>query len=238
MVLADDNFATIVSAVEEGRRIYDNIRNSIQFLLSSNLSEVVTIFIATLMGFTIFEPVHLLWINLITDCLPALALGLEKGEKDIMKRQPRNSKDGIFAGGMGFDCVYQGLMVTVLTLLAYFFGTNQLGVTLAHGSEELIHQNGMTMAFLTLAMAEIFHSFNMRSRRQTIAKMGSVNWYLVGAMVLSLVLSTVVIYIPFLAEAFDFAHISLTEYAISLALAVCVIPIVEIVKAIQRKLNK
>ncbi len=129
-------------------------------------------------------------------------------------------------------------MVTVLTLLAYFFGTNQLGVTLAHGSEELIHQNGMTMAFLTLAMAEIFHSFNMRSRRQTIAKMGSVNWYLVGAMVLSLVLSTVVIYIPFLAEAFDFAHISLTEYAISLALAVCVIPIVEFVKAIQRKLNK
>ncbi len=238
MVLADDNFATIVSAVEEGRRIYDNIRNSIQFLLSSNLSEVVTIFIATLMGFTIFEPVHLLWINLITDCLPALALGLEKGERDIMKRQPRNSKDGIFAGGMGFDCLYQGLMVTVLTLLAYFFGTNQLGVTLAHGSEELIHQNGMTMAFLTLAMAEIFHSFNMRSRRQTIAKMGSVNWYLVGAMVLSLVLSTVVIYIPFLAEAFDFAHISLTEYAISLALAVCVIPIVEIVKAIQRKLNK
>ncbi len=238
MVLADDNFATIVSAVEEGRRIYDNIRNSIQFLLSSNLSEVVTIFIATLMGFTIFEPVHLLWINLITDCLPALALGLEKGERDIMKRQPRNSKEGIFAGGMGFDCVYQGLMVTALTLLAYFFGTNQLGVALAHGSEELIHQNGMTMAFLTLAMSEIFHSFNMRSRRQTIAKMGSVNWYLVGAMVLSLVLSTVVIYIPFLAEAFDFAHISLIEYAISLALAVLVIPIVEIVKAIQRKLNK
>lgn len=238
MVLADDNFATIVSAVEEGRRIYDNIRNSIQFLLSSNLSEVVTIFIATLIGFTIFEPVHLLWINLITDCLPALALGMEKGERDIMKRQPRNSKEGIFAGGMGFDCVYQGLMVTGLTLLAYFFGTNQLGVTLAHGSDELIHQNGMTMAFLTLAMAEIFHSFNMRSRRQTIAKMGSVNWYLVGAMVLSLVLSTVVIYIPFLADAFDFAHISLTEYAISLALAVLVIPIVEIVKAIQRKLNK
>lgn len=238
MVLADDNFATIVSAVEEGRRIYDNIRNSIQFLLSSNLSEVVTIFIATLMGFTIFEPVHLLWINLITDCLPALALGLEKGERDIMKRAPRDSKEGIFAGGMGFDCLYQGIMVTILTLLAYFFGTNQLGVNLASGSQELIHQNGMTMAFLTLAMAEIFHSFNMRSRRQTIAKMGSVNWYLVGAMVLSLVLSTVVIYIPALADAFDFAHISLIEYGISLALAVMVIPIVEIVKAIQRKLNK
>ena len=178
MVLADDNFATIVSACEEGRRIYDNIRNSIQFLLSSNLSEVVTIFVATLMGFTIFEPVHLLWINLITDCFPALALGLEKGEKDIMKRHPRDSKEGIFAGGMGFDCVYQGLMVSLLTLLAYFFGTNQLGVMLAHGTPEVIHQNGMTMAFLTLAMSEIFHSFNMRSRRHSIANMGSINWYL------------------------------------------------------------
>lgn len=238
MVLADDNFATIVSAVEEGRRIYDNIRNSIQFLLSSNLSEVVTIFIATLLGFTIFEPVHLLWINLITDCFPALALGLEKGERDIMKRQPRDSKEGIFAGGMGFDCAYQGIMVTALTLLAYFFGTNQLGITLAHGDAELIHQNGMTMAFLTLAMSEIFHSFNMRSRRASIVKMGSINWYLVGAMVLSLVLSTVVIYIPFLADAFDFAHISLVEYGISLLLSVMVIPIVEIVKAIQRKANK
>lgn len=238
MVLADDNFATIVSAVEEGRRIYDNIRNSIQFLLSSNLSEVVTIFIATLMGFVIFEPVHLLWINLITDCFPALALGLEKGEKDIMSRQPRKSNEGIFAGGMGIDCVYQGLMVTVLTLLAYFFGTNQLGVQLASGTADEIHLNGMTMAFLTLAMSEIFHSFNMRSRRQSIVKMGSINWYLVGAMVLSLVLSTAVIYVPFLQRAFDFAHISLLEYAISMLLAVLVIPIVELAKAIQRKLGK
>ena len=238
MVLADDNFATIVSAVEEGRKIYDNIRNSIQFLLSSNLSEVVTIFIATLMGFTIFEPVHLLWINLITDCFPALALGLEKGERDIMKRAPRNSKDGIFAGGMGFDCVYQGLMVTVLTLVAYFIGTNQINLGLAHATADELHLNGMTMAFLTLAMSEIFHSFNMRSRRQSIFKMGSINWYLVGAMVLSLVLSTVVIYIPFLEKAFNFAHISLTEYAVSMALAFLVIPFVEIVKAIQRKLKK
>ncbi|MCC8072916.1 MAG: calcium-translocating P-type ATPase, PMCA-type [Clostridiales bacterium] len=238
MVLADDNFATIVSAVEEGRRIYDNIRNSIQFLLSSNLSEVMSIFIATLVGFTLFEPVHLLWINLITDCFPALALGMEKGDPNIMKRDPRNSKDGIFAGGMGFDVVYQGIMVTVVTLLAYFFGTNKLGIQLAFGTAEEIELNGITMAFLTLAMAEIFHSFNMRSRRQSIAKMGSVNWYLVGAMALSLFLSTIVIYVPFLADAFDFAHISLTEYAISMALAICVIPIVEIVKAIQRGISK
>ncbi len=238
MVLADDNFATIVSAVEEGRKIYDNIRNSIQFLLSSNLSEVLSIFIATLLGFTLFEPVHLLWINLITDCFPALALGLEKGDPDIMKRAPRNSKDGIFAGGMGFDCLYQGVMVTAVTLLAYFAGTNQLGMTLAHGTADEIHLNGMTMAFLTLSMAEIFHSFNMRSRRQSIAKMGSINWYLVGAMVLSLFLSTVVIYVPFLAKAFDFAAISLTEYGVSMGLAFLVIPIVEIIKAIQRAAKK
>lgn len=247
MVLADDNFATIVSAVEEGRRIYDNIRNSIQFLLSSNLSEVLSIFIATILGFTLFEPVHLLWINLITDCFPALALGLEKGEKDIMKRSPRNSKDGIFAGGMGFDCVYQGVMVTVLTLAAYIAGiimASDAKLSLAEvlavndANNPLLHQNGMTMAFLTLAMSEIFHSFNMRSRRQSITKMGSINWYLVGAMVLSLVLSTAVIYIPFLAKAFDFAHISLAEYLTAMVLAILVIPIVEIVKAIQRAAEK
>ena len=247
MVLADDNFATIVSAVDEGRRIYDNIRNSIQFLLSSNLSEVLSIFFATLFGFTLFEPVHLLWINLITDCFPALALGLEKGDPDIMKRKPRNSREGIFAGGMGFDCAYQGVMVTVLTLVAYV-----LGIMMANGevmslrevfavndqNAQLLHQNGMTMAFLTLSMSEIFHSFNMRSRRQSIGKMGSMNWYLIGAMVLSLVLSTVVIYVPFLKEAFDFAAIDAREYFTALALAVLVIPIVEIIKLIQRKTNK
>ena len=234
MVLADDNFATIVSAVEEGRRIYDNIRNSIQFLLSSNLSEVISIFVATVLGFTLFEPVHLLWINLITDCLPALALGLEKGEPDIMSRKPRNTKDGIFAGGMGIDIVWQGIMVTALTLIAYVCGTKMAGTT----DGTLIHQNGMTMAFLTLSMAEIFHSFNMRSRRESLFKLGKLNYYLIGAMVISLVLSTAVIYIPFLRTAFDFAHIDAKEYFLSLLLAVLVIPIVEIAKLIERKLNK
>ncbi len=234
MVLADDNFATIVSAVEEGRRIYDNIRNSIQFLLSSNLSEVISIFVATVLGFTLFEPVHLLWINLITDCLPALALGLEKGEPDIMSRKPRNTKDGIFAGGMGIDIVWQGIMVTALTLIAYLCGTKMAGTT----DGTLIHQNGMTMAFLTLSMAEIFHSFNMRSRRESLFKLGKPNYYLIGAMAISLVLSTAVIYIPFLRTAFDFAHIDAKEYFLSLLLAVLVIPTVEIAKLIERKLNK
>ena len=116
MILADDNFATIVSAVGEGRRIYDNIRKAIQFLLASNLSEVLSIFFATLLGFTIFQPVHLLWINLITDCFPALALGMEKPEASVMKRSPRDSKEGIFAGGLGFAVAYQGLLVTLITL--------------------------------------------------------------------------------------------------------------------------
>lgn len=234
MVLADDNFATIVSAVEEGRRIYDNIRNSIQFLLASNLSEVISIFVATVLGFTLFEPVHLLWINLITDCLPALALGLEKGEPDIMSRKPRNTKDGIFAGGMGIDIAWQGIMVTALTLIAYLCGTKMAGTT----DGTLIHQNGMTMAFLTLSMAEIFHSFNMRSRRESLFKLDKPNYYLIGAMAISLVLSTAVIYIPFLRTAFDFAHIDAKEYFLSLLLAVLVIPIVEIAKLIERKLNK
>lgn len=247
MVLADDNFATIVSAVDEGRRIYDNIRNSIQFLLSSNLSEVVSIFIATLLGFTLFEPVHLLWINLITDCFPALALGLEKGDPNIMKRAPRDSKEGIFAGGLGFDVAWQGLMVTVLTLIAYVLGIAMaadskmsLGEIFAVNdvNNKFLHQNGMTMAFLTLSMSEIFHSFNMRSRRESIFRMGSINWYLVGAMALSLVLSTAVIYIPFLKEAFDFAAISAAEYFTALVVAIMVIPIVELVKLIQRKLNR
>ncbi|MBQ2249491.1 MAG: cation-translocating P-type ATPase, partial [Clostridia bacterium] len=122
MILADDNFATIVSAVGEGRRIYDNIRKAIQFLLASNLSEVLSIFFATLMGFAIFQPVHLLWINLITDCFPALALGMEKPEADVMNRKPRDSKEGIFAGGLGFAVAYQGALVTLITLASYLIG--------------------------------------------------------------------------------------------------------------------
>lgn len=234
MVLADDNFATIVSAVEEGRRIYDNIRKSIQFLLSSNLSEVLSIFFATILGFTILEPVHLLWINLITDCFPAIALGVEKAESNVMKRKPRDPKDGIFAGGTGFDVAWQGIMVTVVTVLAYL-----IGHYMEIGRWEFVNSpDGMTMAFLTLSMAEIFHSFNMRSRRQSIFTIKGQNKILLGAMVISLVLTTAVIYVPFLKTAFGFESISLAEYAVAMALAVSVIPIVEAVKFIQRKLNK
>ena len=234
MVLADDNFATIVTAVEEGRRIYDNIKKSIQFLLSSNLSEVVSVFTATMIGFTLLKPVHLLWINLITDCFPALALGMERSEPDIMGRPPRDPKAGIFSGGVGFDCVYQGLMVTVLTLAAYVIGHMMEG-----GKFEFIDSaDGMTMAFLTMSMAEIFHSFNMRTVRKSLFTLKNQNWYLIGAMVLSLILTSAVIYIPGLNTAFGFTSISFTEYAVAMGLAFLVIPIVEIVKLIQRAANK
>ncbi len=237
MVLADDNFATIVSAVEEGRRIYDNIRKSIQFLLASNLSEVLSIFFANLLGFTILKPVHLLWINLVTDCFPALALAMEKGEKNIMSRPPRNSKDGIFSGGVGFDIFYQGLFVTGLTLAAYF-----IGHYIEAGVWEIINSpDGMTMAFLTMSMCEIFHSLNMRSQRGSTVAMtfrGSHNMYLFGSCLMSLLMTTIVIYVPFLANAFDFQPIDLMEYAVALALAFAIIPLVEIVKAIERAVDK
>ena len=231
MVLADDNFATIVGAVEEGRRIYDNIRKAIQFLLGSNMSEVISIFVATLLGFTILQPVHLLWINLVTDCFPALALGMERAEADIMKRRPRDAKAGVFAGGMGFDIAYQGLVVSALTLASYFIGHYiESGVWTITNSAD-----GTTMAFVTMSMAEIFHSFNMRSQRGSLLTLKGFNKTLNWAALGSLVATTLVCEVPFLANAFGFTSVELNEYLIALALAFCVIPIVEIVKFIQRK---
>lgn len=230
MVLADDNFATIVSAVEEGRRIYDNIRKSIQFLLASNLSEVMSIFFANILGFTILKPVHLLWINLVTDCFPALALSMEKGEKNLMNRPPRKSTDGIFAGGVGGDIAYQGVLVTILTILAYFVGHfMETGVWSITNSAD-----GMTMAFLTMSMCEIFHSLNMRSQKGSIFTIGHRNKFLALSTVASLITTTAVIYIPFLREAFGFEFIDLKEYCIALLLAVSIIPLVEIVKFFER----
>ena len=233
MVLADDNFATIVSAVEEGRRIYANIRKAIQFLLASNLAEVLAIFFATLIGFTILEPVHLLWINLITDCFPALALGMEKSEADIMKQSPRDPREGIFAGGMGFDVFFQGFVVTILVMVSYI-----IGHYIESGVWEFVNSpDGTTMAFLTLSMVEICHSLNMRSRRGSIFTMKTGNTFLYGAMIVSLILTTAVIEVPFLAKAFEFTPIDFHEYIIALGLAVLIIPIMEVVKFVQRKMG-
>ena len=238
MVLADDNFATIINACEEGRRIYDNIRKSIAFLLSSNLAEVISVFVASLIGFTILEPTHLLWLNLITDCFPALAMAMEEAEPDIMEREPRSSTDGIFAGGMGLDCLVQGAMIGALTLASYFVGLRFEGVPLADvlsGADKGL--DGMTMAFLTLSMVEMFHSFNMRSRRKSVFSLPTQNKWLWGAFALSLVLTFVVIETP-LARAFDFAEISAAEYGIAMALAFLIIPLVEAYKAIMRTVEK
>ena len=233
MVLADDNFATIVAAVEEGRRIYDNIRKAIQFLLGSNMSEVITIFAATLMGFTVLKPVHLLWINLITDTFPALSLGMEKAEPDIMKRKPRKATEGVFAGGMAFDIAYQGLLVSILVLISYGIGhAFEFG---AFGFADSGH--GMTMAFLTLSMAEIFHSFNMRSREKSLFSLKTVNKTLIIAGIASFVLTTLVCEIPFLAAAFSFTHVGVKEYLAAIGLGFCVLPVVEIVKFIKRKIS-
>ena len=234
MVLADDNFATIVSAVEEGRRIYDNIRKAIQFLLGSNMSEVITIFVATLIGFNILEPVHLLWINLITDTFPALALGMEKAEADIMKRKPRDANEGVFSGGLGFDVAYQGILISALVIISYGFG--HMFETGAFGFGGSAH--GTTMAFLTLSMAEIFHSFNLRSREKSLFKIKGMNKMLNIAAIVSLALTTAVCEIPVLASAFDFTAVGLREYATAALLGFCVIPVVEVVKLIRRQKNK
>nr|WP_288824210.1 cation-translocating P-type ATPase [uncultured Clostridium sp.] len=231
MVLADDNFATIVAAVAEGRRIYDNIRKSIQFLLSSNLAEVIAVFAASLMGFIILKPVHLLWINLITDGFPAIGLGMETEEADIMKRAPRNPEDSIFSDGVGIDIAFQGFVIALLTLTAYF-----VGHYVESGAWEIAKSaDGMTMAFLTLSLLEMFHSFNMRSRNSSIFHLKSKNRFLNSSLFMSFILTTSVIYIPFLRNAFSFEHISLMEYAVAVLIAVTIIPIMEIVKLMKRR---
>lgn len=233
MVLADDNFATIVLAVKEGRRIYENIRKAIQFLLASNMSEVLGVFAAAMLGFTLLNPVHLLFINLITDCFPALALGMEKAEANSMRRPPRSAKEGFFSGSLLVDILYQGILVSALTIISYLIGHFfESGVfSLPVGSS----RHGMTMAFLPMSMCEIFHSFNLRSQRKSVFSLRGQNKVLWGAMIGSLILTTALLEIPFLANAFGFTPVGWTEYGIALGLAFLVIPIVEVVKFIQRR---
>ena len=234
MVLADDNFATIVSAVQEGRRIYDNIRKAIQFLLSSNISEVLSIFLATMMGFTILKPVHILWVNLLTDTFPALALGMEEGDEDLMRRPPRPSSEGLFANGLHMQIIFQGCAITLITLFSYI-----VGHFMEAGVWEITQSaDGMTMAFLTMSMTEMFHAFNMRSLKQSVVHMKKQNLYLIGSVVCALFLTIAVIYIPVLSELFAFEHISVAEFAVALLMSVSIIPIVEIEKWIHRALQR
>ena len=241
MVLADDNFATIISACEEGRRIYDNIRKVIQFLLSANLAEVFSVFIATLVGFTIFQPVQLLWVNLVTDCFPALALGMEDAEGDIMRRKPRKASDGVFAGHMGMDCIVQGIAITLLVLASFFVGVYfDMGyINIADMVAGTADEEGVMMAFITLNMVEIFHCFNMRSRRASLFTMKKQNWWLWGSAAMALVLTVIVTDVPALAQMF-FGNVTLEPRGVicALLIALLIIPIVEVYKAIMRHVEK
>lgn len=222
MVLADDNFATIVSATKEGRRIYDNIQKTIQFLLSTNLSEVLAIFFATIMGFALFKPVHILFINLVTDTIPAVALGMEHAQSDVMKRKPREKDESIFANGVGFGIIYQGIVITILTLAAYFI------------ADAWVPDKAMTFAFLTLSSCEVFQALTMRSLTQsifTIKRQNKALWWAIG---ISLALTLAVVYVPFLANVFSLEPLSFAEFAVSFGLAFAIIPIIEIVKLLSR----
>ena len=217
--------------MEEGRRIYDNIRKAIQFLLSSNLAEVLTVFSAALMGFTVLKPSHLLWVNLITDSFPALALGMEAAEADTMRRPPRRSDEGIFSGGMGPDVFFQGVVITVLTLASYLIGRFMEAGQFGPADSP----TGMTMAFLTLSLVEILHAFNMRSRRQSVFAIPHQNKWLWLSTAASLALTLSVVFIPGLASFFGFRIISAAAAAAAAGLAVLVVPIMELYKLVCRK---
>ena len=233
MVLADDNFATIVNAVEEGRKIYDNVRKVLQFQLSTNMSEVVAIFTSSLLGITVLTPAHLLWINMVTDSAPGLALGTEKAEGDIMKRKPRPTNDSVFSDGAGVDMIFQGLVMAALIILSFFVGQF---IELGHfGIFE--SPDGMSMAFLTANFIEMFHAISMRSQKNSIFTLKTMNWWLLGAFILTILLTLVVIYVPFFTMLFGFTAISFKEFSVAFGLAFLIVPIIEVQKLIKRKLK-
>ena len=234
IIIADDNFATIVNAVEEGRKNYDNIRKIIQFQLSTNMAEVLVIFISSLLGITFLTPAHLLWINMITDSTPGLALGTEKAEGNIMKRKPRKTDDSVFADGAGVDMIWQGIVMAILVAISFF-----MGEFLENGRFLLAEsKHGMSMAFLTMNFVEMFHAVCMRSQRKSIFKLNSFNWWLLGAVVFTIIFTIGVIYIPFFVNLFGFESINFTEFMVAISLAFAIIPIIEIVKFFERKFFK
>ena len=238
MVLADDNFATIIRAVEAGRKIYDNICKVLQFQLSTNLAEVLIIFFASILNFTILTPVHLLWINMVTDTLPGLALGMERAEGDLMKRKPRAKQESIFAHGTGVSMVWQGVYLAAVEIAAYY-----IGFFLEKGSFDGI-ANGtwcgtaITMAFVTVSFAEIFCAVNMRSRNGSIFSremFKNINWWMVGAFIITAILTLAAVYVPGFKALFGIrGTMTAWELLISLGLAVSTVPVFEIGKAIQR----
>ncbi|MBQ6216413.1 MAG: calcium-translocating P-type ATPase, PMCA-type [Erysipelotrichaceae bacterium] len=240
MVLADDNFATIVNAVEEGRKIYDNVCKVIQFQLSTNLCEVIIMFVASLLNFTLLTPVHLLWINMVTDSLPGLALGMEKAEGDVMTRKPRNSEDGIFANGAGVDMVWQGIYLAIIELAAYFIGLHLERGTIAGFFGAPDCANAIAMAFLTVNFAEICCAINMRSQTKSIfsaSMLKNFNWWLLGAVLITVAITLSAIYVPGLSNVFgiEAGTFQINELMICVFLALTTFPAFEIGKMIRRK---
>ena len=243
MVLADDNFATIVNAVEEGRKIYDNVCKVIQFQLSTNLSEVIIMFVSSLLNFTLLNPVHLLWTNMVTDSLPGLSLGMEKAEGDVMKRKPRNSSDGIFAHGAGLDMAWQGIYLSIVELAAYFIGLYLEKGTISgfFGGEDCV--NAIAMAFLTVNFCEIACAINMRSQHKSIFSKNmfkNMNWWLVGSTIVTLALTLSAVYIPGFCELFGIkaGTFQFNELIICIVLALTVFPVFEVGKSIRTSVKK
>ena len=234
LVLADDNFATIIGAVEEGRKIFANIKKAIQFLLSANIAEVLCLFIATMMNIPFLTPLMILWINLVTDSLPALSLGMEEAESDIMKKAPRKSNASLFAGRTGVDIIIQGIIQTGLVMAAFFIGTN-----IFEAMDGARHEEAMTMAFVSLALIQLFHSFSMRSQDHSILNRKLfANKYINLSFLIGVALTVFIVVVPGVNTAFGTVMINGVEWAISIAVAFAVIPCVEIYKLIVRIIQK
>ena len=235
MVLADDNFATIIVAVEEGRKVFSNIQKSIQYLLSANMAEVFIIFFATLFGWDVLQPVHLLWINLVTDTLPAIALGVEPAEPGIMTHKPRGRQSNFFDGGVFGAIIYQGILQTILVLAVYGWGL----VFPEHHTQGAIHADALTMAFATLGLIQLLHAFNVKSVYQSVFKVGlfrnkTFNWAIPVAFVL--LMATIVV--PGFNDLFHVSHLSLTQWLAVIVGSFLIVVLVELVKATQRALGK
>ncbi|KRM73106.1 cation-translocating P-type ATPase [Lacticaseibacillus brantae] len=232
MVLADDNFKTIVVAVEEGRKVFSNIQKAIQYLLSANLGEVLTLFMMTMLGWDILAPVHILWINLVTDTFPAIALGVEPTEPGIMKQKPRGRASNFFSGGVGSAIIYQGLLEGLLTLGVYFIAITWP----VHSGYSAIHADALTMAYATLGLIQLFHAFNVKSVHQSLFKVGAFrnkafNW----AILASFILLAATILVPGFNGLFHVTSLDLYQWAIVIGAGLLMIVIVEVVKFFQRR---
>lgn len=235
MVLADDNFATIVVAVEEGRKVFSNIQKAVQYLLAANLGEVLILFLSTLWGWDTMLPIHLLWINLATDTFPAIALGMEPAEKDLMSHKPRGRNSNLFSGGVFSSVIYQGIVEAAIVLFAYWAAIQWP----VHSAYAEIHSDALTIAFITLGMMELFHAFNVKSIHQSLFKIGPFrNKAFNYAILLSFVMMCVIVLVPGLNDIFRVAHLDLYQWGIVLGASFSILPIVEVVKFVQRKMGK